>query len=172
MKDATRHTSRNARTLPRLPEAFQWPAALGAVEDPGDYAPGFLLLLLGDGALGFQHGAQLWRHHERPALEVECLNVHQFASLADAKAKIETWRLDYTQRRPHSSLGDLTLNEFMRDVRQCVWPRQSPFLVESCLVKGPMSWPGGSLADDGLEDGGCPIVGSGIHLNVSKGVIQ
>jgi putative transposase len=41
------------------------------------------------------------------------LNVHQFASLADAKAKIETWRLDYNQRRPHSSLGNLTPNEFM-----------------------------------------------------------
>jgi len=46
-------------------------------------------------------------------LRDECLNVHQFASLADAKAKIETWRLDYNQRRPHSSLGNLTPNEFM-----------------------------------------------------------
>jgi putative transposase len=46
-------------------------------------------------------------------LRDECLNVHQFASLADAKAKIETWRLDYNQRRPHSSLGDLTPNEFV-----------------------------------------------------------
>jgi putative transposase len=43
----------------------------------------------------------------------ECLNVHQFASLADSKAKIETWRFDYNQRRPHSSLGDLTPNEFV-----------------------------------------------------------
>ena len=46
-------------------------------------------------------------------LRDECLNVHQFASLADAKTKIETWRLDYNQRRPHSSLGDLTPNEFV-----------------------------------------------------------
>jgi putative transposase len=46
-------------------------------------------------------------------LRDECLNVHQFASLADAKAKIEPWRLDYNQRRPHSSLGDLTPNEFV-----------------------------------------------------------
>ncbi len=34
--------------------------------------------------------------------------MHQFASLADAKAKIEAWWLDYNHRRPHSSLGDLT----------------------------------------------------------------
>jgi len=37
-----------------------------------------------------------------------------FASTADAKAKIETWRVDYNQRRPHSSLGHLTPNEFLR----------------------------------------------------------
>ena len=46
-------------------------------------------------------------------LRDECLNVHQFASLTDAKAKIEAWRFDYNQRRPHSSLGDLTPNEFV-----------------------------------------------------------
>ena len=46
-------------------------------------------------------------------LRDECLNVHQFASLADAQAKIEAWRLDYNQRRPHSSLGHLTPTEFV-----------------------------------------------------------
>jgi len=38
-------------------------------------------------------------------LRDECLNVHQFLSLADAQAIIEAWRVDYNQRRPHSSLG-------------------------------------------------------------------
>lgn len=46
-------------------------------------------------------------------LRDECLNVHQFVSLADAKAKIEAWWVDYNQRRPHSSLGHLTPNEFV-----------------------------------------------------------
>jgi len=46
-------------------------------------------------------------------LRDECLNVQQFASLADAKAQIEAWRLDYNQRRPHGSLGHLTLSEFI-----------------------------------------------------------
>lgn len=45
-------------------------------------------------------------------LRDECLNVHQFASIAHAQAIIEAWRLDYNQRRPHSSLGHLTPNEF------------------------------------------------------------
>ncbi len=47
-------------------------------------------------------------------LRDEHLNVHQFLSLADAKAKIEAWRNDYNQRRPHGSLGHLTPNEFIR----------------------------------------------------------
>jgi putative transposase len=46
-------------------------------------------------------------------LRDECLNVHQFTSLAEAQIIIEAWRLDYNQRRPHSSLGHLTPNEFV-----------------------------------------------------------
>lgn len=46
-------------------------------------------------------------------LRDECLNVHQFASLAEAQAKIEAWRLDYNQHRPHGSLGHLTPTEFV-----------------------------------------------------------
>lgn len=53
-------------------------------------------------------------------LRDECLNVHQFTSIADAQAKIEAWRLDYNQRRPHSSLGHLTPNEYARQ-RQESW---------------------------------------------------
>ena len=52
-------------------------------------------------------------------LRDECLNVHQFTSIEDAKAKIEAWRIDYNQRRPHSSLGHLTPNEFVAQ-RQAV----------------------------------------------------
>jgi transposase InsO family protein len=35
-------------------------------------------------------------------LRDECLNVHQFLSIADAKEKFEAWRRDYNQSRPHS----------------------------------------------------------------------
>ena len=31
----------------------------------------------------------------------ECLNVMQFMSPDDARAKIEAWRVDYNQQRPH-----------------------------------------------------------------------
>ena len=41
-------------------------------------------------------------------LRQECLDQHWFSSLEDAKIKIETWRIDYNEQRPHSSLGDQT----------------------------------------------------------------
>lgn len=50
-------------------------------------------------------------------LRDECLNVMQFMSLEDARAKIEAWRVDYNQHRPHSSLGHLTPSEFVQ-IRQ------------------------------------------------------
>jgi transposase InsO family protein len=53
-----------------------------------------------------------------------CLNVHQFTSITDAQAKIEAWRLDYNQRRPHGSLGHLTPNEFITQ-RQAMRPAEA-----------------------------------------------
>ena len=44
----------------------------------------------------------------------ECLNEHWFISLADAKATIEAWRIDYNTVRPHSSLGHRTPEQFAR----------------------------------------------------------
>jgi putative transposase len=44
----------------------------------------------------------------------ECLNEHWFVRLADAKAAIETWRLDYNTVRPHSSLNGATPDQFAR----------------------------------------------------------
>jgi putative transposase len=42
----------------------------------------------------------------------ECLNDHWFLSLEDAEEKIEAWRRDYNEQRPHSSLGDIPPAEF------------------------------------------------------------
>lgn len=41
----------------------------------------------------------------------ECLNVHWFLSLDDARDKIEHWRIEYNEDRPHSSLGNMTPKE-------------------------------------------------------------
>ena len=45
-------------------------------------------------------------------LREECLNMHQFQSLAHATAVVEAWRIDYHEQRPHGSLGLLTPAEY------------------------------------------------------------
>jgi putative transposase len=47
-------------------------------------------------------------------LRDECLNANWFTSLSDARRKIETWRKDYNEQRPHSSLNYLPPTEFAR----------------------------------------------------------
>ena len=47
-------------------------------------------------------------------LRDECLNANWFTSLSDARRKIENWRQDYNQQRPHSSLNYLPPAEFAR----------------------------------------------------------
>ncbi len=42
----------------------------------------------------------------------ECLNQNWFMSLGHARLVIEDWRVDYNMVRPHSSLDDMTPNEF------------------------------------------------------------
>jgi putative transposase len=42
----------------------------------------------------------------------ECLNENVFRTLDEARAIIEDWRIDYNRHRPHSSLGNLTPEEF------------------------------------------------------------
>src|SRR5437870_3141378 len=47
-------------------------------------------------------------------LRDECLNANWFTSLSDARRKIEAWRQDYNQQRPHSSLDYVPPAEFAR----------------------------------------------------------
>jgi putative transposase len=42
----------------------------------------------------------------------ECLNEHWFLSLDDAREKVEAWRRDYNEARPHSALGNATPEEY------------------------------------------------------------
>lgn len=42
----------------------------------------------------------------------ECLNASWFLSMADARNRINEWRTDYNENRPHSSLGNLTPSDF------------------------------------------------------------
>jgi putative transposase len=47
----------------------------------------------------------------------ECLNEHEFESLAEARVIIESWRLDYNAFRPHKSLQNQTPEEFARGLQ-------------------------------------------------------
>ena len=43
----------------------------------------------------------------------ECLNAHWFLSLDDARRKMEDWRRDYNEERPHSAIGNKPPIAFM-----------------------------------------------------------
>jgi putative transposase len=49
-------------------------------------------------------------------LRAECLDVHWFETLAEARHLIETWRREYNESRPHRSLGERTPYEFARQI--------------------------------------------------------
>ncbi len=46
-------------------------------------------------------------------LRDECLNREIFRSLPEARVIVESWRVEYNERRPHSALGYLTPEEYM-----------------------------------------------------------
>lgn len=48
----------------------------------------------------------------------ECLNEHWFQTLLQARAEIATWRQDFNEVRPHSSLGRIPPARFAEQHRQ------------------------------------------------------
>ena len=51
-------------------------------------------------------------------LRAECLNASCFLSLADARDRIEEWRVHHNEERPHSALGNLTPKAFADQAQQ------------------------------------------------------
>nr|QIO98813.1 transposase [Bradyrhizobium symbiodeficiens] len=56
-------------------------------------------------AAGRTDGQQLHRIFNGK-FKSECLNTHWFLSLDDAQQKMEDWRRDYNEVRPHSAIGN------------------------------------------------------------------
>ena len=50
-------------------------------------------------------------------LRQELLNASWFLSLADAKARMEEWRKEYNEERPHTALKNLTPKEYLEQAR-------------------------------------------------------
>jgi putative transposase len=108
---------RVARILDRIAAARPLPKQI--VVDNG---PEFTSRMLD--AWAYQNGVEL--HFIRPGKPVdnafiesfngkfrdECLNQHWFLDLDDARTKIEAWRIDYNEVRPHSALGNRTPTEY------------------------------------------------------------
>lgn len=46
------------------------------------------------------------------SLRDECLNVHWFENLAEARRLIEAWRVEYNESRPHMALGNIPPSEY------------------------------------------------------------
>jgi putative transposase len=78
-------------------------------------------------AWAYEHGVQLsfirpGKPNENAYIESfngkfrdECLNEHWFVTMAQARRIIEAWRVEYNTERTHSSLGDVTPQEFAEE---------------------------------------------------------
>ncbi|MEM9102646.1 MAG: integrase core domain-containing protein, partial [Pseudomonadota bacterium] len=51
-------------------------------------------------------------------LRDECLNMHVFRTGQEAIAEIEQWRQFYNQTRPHSSLNNLSPEQFIQSLNK------------------------------------------------------
>jgi putative transposase len=54
----------------------------------------------------------------KATLRRECLTVHWFESLPEAKERIETWRREYNESHPHRTLQDRTPEAFAKEVAE------------------------------------------------------
>jgi putative transposase len=73
-------------------------------------------------------------------LRDEGLNCEVFLNLADAREKLERWRHDYNQARPHSGLADRTPEEFVRGIQG------GPFALPSVSKAAPTACQGSATA--------------------------
>ena len=86
------------------------------------------VLWTGAGCVAYQHQVQL--HLIQPGKPVqnayienfngklrdECLNEHWFSTVSHARITVEAGREDYNGVRPHSALGNLTPDQFVRQI--------------------------------------------------------
>ena len=63
----------------------------------------------------------------------ECLNETLFSSLPQAREQIIKWKEDYNAERPHSSLGNITPNEFAKKAKAEMALQKQPDEFSKCL---------------------------------------
>ncbi len=90
-------------------------------------------------------------------LREECFNEHVFLSLDDARSKIERRRIANNRERPHSSLGNLTPEEFAaQNQLSSAAARTAGPAAEQELASAPQSAP----ASDPKPDRSSATLGS------------
>lgn len=133
---------RAVRGLPSVIQADNGPELRGRVLDRWAYDNGVRLQFIEPGKP--IQNAHIESFNAR--LREECLNEHVFVSLDDARNKIEKWRGEYNRERPHSSLGNLTPEEFAAKhqmssaVARAAWPPAKPELA-GAAQRAPASNP-------------------------------
>ena len=62
-------------------------------------------------------------------VRLECLGRHWFLDLDDAREKVEEWRTEYNEVRPHSAIGDRTPLSLIHRPRQHVEASTRPEIL-------------------------------------------
>lgn len=115
--DTSMPSRRVTRTLKRVMEQRGQPVAIRSDNGPEYSSRHYLAWCIEHkiDAVHIQPGKPTQNAHVESfhgRLRDECLNTSWFWNLWDARRKIGDWRIEYNTRRPHSSLGYLTPNEF------------------------------------------------------------
>ena len=87
----------------------------------------------------------------------ECLNANWFLSFDEARRKCETWRRDYNDIRPHSSLGGKRRASFIRGAATPT----SRAADEAGISQPTWSSVGGKLNSTSACPGAGPVIGGG-----------
>jgi len=102
-------------------------------------------------------------------LRAECLDTHWFGTLAEAKERIEAWRKEYNESRPHRALGERTPKEFAHGIA-AIGPCISNVLYEP-QKKRTMAEEGTEQGLVGLHRPGVPMSHGGQLCNFESGTI-
>ena len=100
------------RGLPKIITMDNGPEFAGKVMDEWAYRNGVKLNFIRPGKPIENAFAESFNGRLRD----ECLNENWFISVREAREIIESWRKDYNEARPHSSLNGLTPREFVSTV--------------------------------------------------------
>ena len=104
----------DTRGLPRSITVDHGPEFEGQVLDAWAYAAGVQLAFIRPGKPNENAYIESFNGKFRD----ECLNEHWFVSMTHARRVIEAWRIEYNTERTHSSLDDLTPEEFAMKLSQ------------------------------------------------------